>query len=116
MWVLVWVFWLVFLPALTVVVRAVGDGVGEDDPKPLSALVSVLLPPSGSLSSTSICGPLLVVSHGGGHGAVAEGAAGGADAFGATVDVTSSITAMAVTMATTMAAKSFVDDGGPGAS
>ena len=36
--------------------------------------------------------------------------------LGATVDVTSSITAMAVTMAATMAAKSFVDDGGPGAS
>ena len=50
------------------------------------------------------------------HGAVAAGAADGADAFGATVDVTSSITAMAVTMAATMAAKSFVDDGGPGAS
>jgi hypothetical protein len=50
------------------------------------------------------------------HRAVAAGAAGGADVFGATVDVRSNITAMAVSMAATMPAKSFVVDGGPGAS
>ena len=55
MWALVWVFWLVFLPALSVVVRAVGngvgdgvgDGVGEDDSRPLSAFLSVLVPSVG---------------------------------------------------------------------
>jgi hypothetical protein len=53
MWVLVWVFWVLFLPSLTVVVRAVvdgigdGDGVGDGDPSPLSALLSVLVPTVG---------------------------------------------------------------------
>ncbi len=50
MWALVWVFWLAFLPALNVVVRAVVRVVGPDETHPLSAFLSVVVPGAGILS------------------------------------------------------------------
>ena len=50
LWALVWVFWLAFLPALNVVVRAVVNVVGPDDTHPLSAFLSVLVPVVGIFS------------------------------------------------------------------
>jgi hypothetical protein len=50
LWALVWVFWLAFLPALNVVVRAVVNVVGPDDTHPLSAFLSVLVPAIGIFS------------------------------------------------------------------
>ena len=50
LWALVWVFWLAFLPALNVVVRAVVNVVGPDGTHPLSAFLSVLVPAVGIFS------------------------------------------------------------------